>query len=345
MNSFTSGAGLYRYDSTSNDVYCNLAREEYLFDALPEGTRAIILYVDSGAVVYGKHQNPWRECSVRELQRRGIPLARRISGGGTVYHDLGNLNFSFLLPKEGFDRRANLALVVRALRRVGVQATISDRHDLLLGGRKISGNAFCFRRNRALHHGTLLVRSKLEALRGALVGLSGIESFAVRSNPSPVVNIGDLHPAAEIKTIAESIAEEFTAEWGGERAGAGAAGPHRIDEAELDDARVDELERRNRTVEWLLDRTPKFTLSLGVPRGLVSEDKGAKEIVPLRLDVEKGRISADSSHVGDRGEESRIEEALRTIVGLRFDSCEIADALEAQPGLSALAGWFRSQDF
>ena len=341
MNSFASGAALYRYDSTSNDVYLNLAREEYLFDALPEGARALLFYVDSSAVVYGKHQNPWRECSVRELGRRGIPIARRISGGGTVYHDPGNLNFSFLLPKEGFDRRANLALVVRALQRTGANATISDRHDLFLDGRKISGNAFCFRRNRALHHGTLLVHAKLETLRGALVGMPGIESFAVPSNPSPVVNIGEIVPTIELSTLAESIAEEAVREWGGGRVEA----LRRIDEQGLDDARVAELERRNRTVEWLLDRTPSFTVSLAVPRPVIGAAVGDAGVVPFRLVVEKGRIAPESSGIFTDDSENRIDEVLRRIVGLRFDSGEIADALDAYPGFAMLARWFRGLDF
>jgi len=171
--------GLYIYESSSHDVYLNLAREEYLFDNLPKGSRSFLVYVDSPSIVFGKHQNPWRECSVAVLKEQGIPLARRISGGGTVYHDLGNLNFSFLLPKTGFDRRKNLALIVQSLGRLGIRAEISERHDIMVGNQKISGNAFCFRRERALHHGTLLIRSELDALHGSLAGTVGIETFAV----------------------------------------------------------------------------------------------------------------------------------------------------------------------
>lgn len=342
MNAFATTNGLYRFDSNSHDVYLNLAREEYLFDAISEGSRALLFYRDASAVVFGKHQNPWRECSVRELGRLGVPLARRISGGGTVYHDLGNLNFSFLLPKEGFDRRANLELVVRALRRLGVEATISDRHDLLFEGRKISGNAFCFRRNRALHHGTLLVRSELQSLRGALVGMPGIESFAVQSTPSPVTNIGDLRPPIDIQMITESIADEVADDW--RRGGSPASGLSRIDENELDEARVGELDRRNRTTEWLLDRTPKFSVTLRVPRSVLGKG-GRGELLSLRLGVEKGRI-ADGSLLGaERAENSRIEGALRSIFGLRFDSREIAGALDASPGNHELSRWFREQDF
>lgn len=337
--------GCYRYDSDSNDVQVNLAREEYLFDTLPPGSRALIFYVDSSAVVFGKHQNPWRECSVRELARRDIALARRISGGGTVYHDLGNLNFSFIQPKEGFDRRANLAIIVRALSRLGVHATISDRHDLMLDGRKISGNAFCFRRDRALHHGTLLVRSALEALRGALVGMDGIETHAVESNPSPVVNIGALHPTVELPAIVESIAEEVAVEWD---AGSPLGATERltpIDDSELDEARIADLERRNRSVEWLFDRTPKFTVSFRVPASLLLGEGSDSQTAELKLCVDKGRITGDSSISALRSRARGLEEVLRTIDDHRFTAAEIAGALETTAEFAGLARWFRQQDF
>ena len=207
------GADVYLYRSTSSDVYLNLAREEYLLERLPETSHGLLLYVNSPSVVFGKHQNPWRECSVVALRDRGIPLARRISGGGTVYHDLGNLNFSFLLPKEGFDRRRNLETVVRALTSLGIEARISSRHDLTVDGGKISGNAFCFRRGRALHHGTLLIHSELGQLKGALKGSAGIETFAVESNPSPVVNLRRLQPALTVEGVGNEIMAEVAGSW------------------------------------------------------------------------------------------------------------------------------------
>ena len=92
---------------SGTDPYENLAIEERVFDNLAPGAETLLLYVNSATVVIGKHQNPWLEVNLPELAKRKMALARRISGGGTVYHDTGNVNFSFLVPREGFDRRKN----------------------------------------------------------------------------------------------------------------------------------------------------------------------------------------------------------------------------------------------
>lgn len=328
VNELPNARGTYLCRSSSNDVYLNLAREEYLFDHLPDGSLALLLYVDSPSVVFGKHQNPWRECSIAALRERRIPLARRISGGGTVYHDLGNLNFSFILPKEGFDRRGNLAMVVRALQRLGVAARISERHDLLIGDRKISGNAFCFRRSKALHHGTLLVRSRLEELQDSLDGMPDIHTFAVESKRAPVMNISELDSRLEIPAVSAALGEEVQATWGGSI--------RRIEEEALEVPEVEALSERNRSVEWIFDRTPGFTVVLAVP---------AAPILRLKLTVDRGRIVADTFPESEGFTARQLTRLSGLLSGLRFDSEAMAEALSRDGEFAHLAEWVRRQGF
>ena len=146
--------------SISNNVYHNLAVEDWIHDHMNlEGKPVLFLWRNSPTVVIGRHQNPWQECNLNLMREEGVKLARRRSGGGTVYHDMGNINLTFFTTKKKYDRMENLKLVVRALKAVhphlDVQAT--ERFDLLVDGQfKISGTASKIGRNAAYHHCTLL---------------------------------------------------------------------------------------------------------------------------------------------------------------------------------------------
>ena len=181
--------------SSSRDVYENLAAEESLLDAAPSEP-VVLIYRNTPAVVIGKNQNPWRECSVSRLDALGVKLARRITGGGTVFHDAGNLNIACILPRAMYRRDEVLRLTINGLARLGIVAEIAGSTSLAVDGRKISGNAFCYRRDHVLHHGTLLWDADLEKLRAALVpDLPDIETRAVASVPMPVANLRTASPA------------------------------------------------------------------------------------------------------------------------------------------------------
>ncbi len=332
--------------SESDDVYENLAREEYLFDAATPDTVCFLLYVDGESVVMGKHQNPWREIDVGTARAKGVAIARRISGGGTVFHDRGNLNFSFILPRRLFDRRANLEVVVRALGRLGIPAEVSPRFDILAAGRKISGNAFCFHREMALHHGTLLVDARLDRLGPLLDGLQGaagrsaggsalIESYAVASRPAQVVNLKELQPALSPGRIALELKEEverFYASPAGSTRGTGGPGPvSPIAVEELDGRffaveRVRELRARNAEPAWLFDSTPRFVVDFRM------EAAGRRR---LHLTVEQGRVTAVESGLDGF--------AAELLIGTRFDAEELACAVEqgGSPESGSLAAWLR----
>ena len=175
----------------SSDPYFNLAADEFLLRN--SGDEYLLLSINERSVIAGKHQVPHREADTRFVTEHGIPVIRRISGGGTVFHDPGNLNFSFILnSSEGkqIDFRKYTLPVISFLAFLGIDARFEGKNDLKVGGLKISGNAEHVYRNRVLHHGTLLFSADLDFLRNCIrKDTSVYKTRAVSSNPSPVTNL------------------------------------------------------------------------------------------------------------------------------------------------------------
>ncbi|MGD0340794.1 MAG: lipoate--protein ligase [Bacteroidales bacterium] len=178
---------------SSTDPFFNLAVDEYLLKSSNE--EYLILGINSPAVIIGKHQIPHRETDARYIAMNNIPVIRRISGGGTVFHDQGNLNFSFIsnsAPGKQVDFRKYMQPVIKFLATAGAGVTFEGKNDLKINGLKISGNAEHVWRNRVLHHGTLLFDSKLDIMKKSLKkDNSCYLSRAVASNPSQVTNLKD----------------------------------------------------------------------------------------------------------------------------------------------------------
>jgi lipoate-protein ligase A len=177
----------------SEDPCLNLAIEEVLLKNSKEDY--FILGINTPSVVIGKHQTPHREINTGFVTENSIPLLRRISGGGTVYHDRGNLNFTFIRQSEAgkqVDFRKYTQPVIDFLLSYGVEAIFEGKNDIKVRGLKVSGNAEHVHRNRVLHHGTLLFNSSLNMLRNSLrKDTSRYSTRAVESNPSPVMNLID----------------------------------------------------------------------------------------------------------------------------------------------------------
>jgi lipoate-protein ligase A len=146
----------------------NLALEEWLFQTIPAGDVLFLLYSNHPAVVWGKNQNPWKEANIPWLKEKKIPGLRRISGGGTVWHDPGNLNYSFIGDRHLCFKEQNLAFLADSLKELGITVEVNERGDLLLQGKKCSGNALAYARHTILHHGTLLVDADLPTLHLAI---------------------------------------------------------------------------------------------------------------------------------------------------------------------------------
>lgn len=228
------------YILKTTDPYENLALEEYLFER--EEGDAFLLWQNAPTVVIGKNQNAFAELHMDEIARRDIRIARRITGGGAVYHDLGNLNYSYIAAGTGeLDFARFEAPIISALSRVGVAATASGRNDLLVDGRKFSGNAQHAKGGRTLHHGTLLFDTDLSVLSSVLaVDQEKLKANAVRSVSSRVTNLKQYLPAGfTVEDLVSLIAQEMT-----EHYGATLAEPPANEE-------IDALAARNASDAWL----------------------------------------------------------------------------------------------
>lgn len=195
--------------SYSTFCYINLALEEYLLDRFEESF--LLFYRNRPTVVIGRNQNPMRETRPGLLVDKGIRLARRISGGGAVYHDEGNLNFCYLTSKADFDRQFILMVLRDILSDFQVKCEISGNYDLLYEGKKFSGSAFALRKRRALHHGTLLINSDLEALRCYLAPQLKREESpgGVESRRSEVVNLASLNSRISYEGICRELGQRL----------------------------------------------------------------------------------------------------------------------------------------
>ena len=197
-------SNLLIYKSGSLDPYINLATEKLLFDTLPEHSLILYLWQNENTVVIGKNQNPWEECSCPLMAEDGVRLARRLSGGGAVYHDTGNLNFTFICQSEDYDLSKQLGVIISACGKAGIKAELSGRNDILADGRKFSGNAFYNSGGRSYHHGTLLISSDTDKVRKYLTPDSEkLRSKGVRSVSSRIINLSELSPGLTTALMAD----------------------------------------------------------------------------------------------------------------------------------------------
>ncbi|XP_015686930.1 lipoyltransferase 1, mitochondrial [Protobothrops mucrosquamatus] len=274
--------------SVSQDVYQNLALEDWIHDNMDlEKRHVLLLWRNSSAVVIGRHQNPWQECNLGVMRQKGVRLARRRSGGGAVYHDTGNINLTFFTDRKKYERIENLKLVVKALKslrpQLDVQAT--ERYDLLLNKIfKISGTAAKLGRTAAYHHCTLLCNTDKLVLTSVLkTPNSGIQSNATPSVPALVRNLYEEDPTLTCEMLMEAIAGEYASHHHAENH------THVInpaDETEFPgiNNKVIELKAWN----WLYGKTPKFKISTSFNIG--HEESNVE--IQINMDIKNGNIEA-----------------------------------------------------
>lgn len=186
---------MYYIESDSHDPYENLAMEEYLFNTLPSGTSCLMLWQNRDSVIIGRYQNTVEEINVRYIWENNIPVVRRLSGGGAVYHDLGNLNYTIIedqYQSKEMNMRVYIAPVIRTLKKFGIIAEFTGRNDITINGKKVSGNSQYVRGSRILHHGCILLDSDLSKITAALnVKGAKFVSKSVKSVTSRVTTIND----------------------------------------------------------------------------------------------------------------------------------------------------------
>jgi lipoate-protein ligase A len=314
------------------DPRINLAIEEYALKNLDINETYLLFYINEPSIIIGKNQNTIEEINTEYVESNGIHVVRRLSGGGAVYHDLGNLNFSFITKDDGesfHNFRKFTEPVIAALNKLGVNAELSGRNDIEVEGRKISGNAQFSTKGRMFSHGTLMLNSEIENVVSALkVKKDKIESKGIKSVRSRVANISEF--------LTEKIEmEEFrtlllTYIFGGQE---------QISEyvlSEEDWEQIHQLSKeRYRNWEWNYGKSPNFNLqhSHRFPVGSID----------VRLEVNKGilencKIYGDFFGVGDVSE---IENRLKDI---RYEKSEIEKAL-SEIDTSHYFGKITKEDF
>ena len=265
---------LHTVCTDSTNPYYNLALEEYLLSQVPRNGVILYLWQNAHTVVIGRNQNPWTECRTALLEQDSGFLARRLSGGGAVYHDLGNLNFTFLCSEENYDLKKQLSVIQKAVSYCGISAEFSGRNDLLAEGRKFSGNAFYHSKEKAYHHGTLLVDTDTERLTKYLSPPKAkLESKGIASVRSRVVNLRELSPALTCEAMKSYMIQAFSEVYSGSPA------PFPL----LDEDAVCKLKSRYESQDWLYGKPFPFSCTLDghFPFGSLQ----------LQLSVEQGIIT------------------------------------------------------
>jgi lipoate-protein ligase A len=273
--------------SESKNVFANLAFEEYLITKSNEDI--LLFYINTDAVVIGKHQNPWKEVDLtKQLNGNVHTTARRLSGGGTVFHDTGNINFSFIRNKDSdfVDFREHIEPISAALKSIDIPNTISPRNDIFVNEHKVSGNAehVNSKLKRILHHGTLLYDSNIVKLNGSIKPKKklNIKTHAVDSVRSPVMNIRDnLDLGTTLEFLQKLIIELHNH--------INISNTENINPEQIEEVKT-LIETKNTTWEWNYGHTPQFifTDSEGqeykVRKGIITESSNP-ELIGNRFDI------------------------------------------------------------
>ena len=261
----------------STDPYYNLALEQHLMETVPADACILYLWQNRHTVVIGRNQNPWVECRTTALEEDGGLLARRSSGGGAVYHDMGNLNFTFLTSRENYDVEKQLSVITAACQSLGVPARITGRNDITAAGRKFSGNAFLEAGGNACHHGTILVDADMEKLGKYLMpSRAKLQAKGVESIRSRVVNLEEFVPELTVEEMKNALVAAFSRVYGLKIA------PLPAEFLDMD--AVEGLRQRNASWEWNYGKT--------LPGALFCEGRFPWGGIALHFQVEKGQVAA-----------------------------------------------------
>jgi len=269
--------------SQSNDPWFNLAVEECIYRQMPATQKVLFLWRNAETVVIGRAQNPWKECNTRRMAQDGIKLARRSSGGGAVFHDLGNCCFTFMAGKPEYDKSVSTGIILRALSALGIQAEASGRNDIVVRRgddvRKISGSAYHETPDRGFHHGTFLMNADLSRLADYLnPDIKKLQTKGITSVRSRVANLTELKPDINYDAICDAVTQAFFEHYQAR------CQPEYISPDALPDLPgFTEQFARQSSWEWNFGRSPDFSHLL--------DTRFAWGGVEIHFDVERGVIS------------------------------------------------------
>jgi lipoate-protein ligase A len=301
------------YIANKNDPWINLAIESVLFDLLNDDEIYLYLWQNDNTIVIGRNQNAWRECRVEKFLKEGGNLSRRPSGGGAVYQDMGNLNFTFIAPKSVYNVHRQLKVIVSAVNSLGINAKFSGRNDILAEGKKFSGNAFYSGRGKAMHHGTILIDTNFEKLSDYLqVSKAKMKSKGVRSVKSRVINLKTLKQDLTVDMMKEALIESFNREYEVVSENKPINGLY---ETEIFKNYYD----RYSSKEWIFGKSPDFDV--------IHEKRFEWGEVEIGLTIKSGKIKQCKVY-SDAMDADTIEDISSALNGLPFNSISIVNELQ-----------------
>lgn len=304
--------------SKSVDPWWNLALEAHLLDVVGSDQVFFYIWQNEHTVVVGRNQNPWKECCIQLLEKDKGKLARRLSGGGAVYHDLGNLNFTFIMSKALYDLDRQFSMLTDAVQDVGISVSRNGRNDIVVkDGRKFSGNAFYLRPAAALHHGTILIDANIEKVQLYLnVPRDKLVSKGVDSVRSRVTNLRELNPSLTVAQMSTALLRAFNRTYGQIARPLG-------DLIEIDNPRVQNLREKFASEDWRFGVTPDFNFRCG--------RRFAWGEVEFCLNVQKGRIQS-ATVFSDALEPDLIDALGPCLKGAAFVETAVIERLQALAG-------------
>lgn len=308
--------------SASTDPWFNLAVEECIFRQMPANQKVLYLWRNADTVVIGRGQNPWKECNTRRMEADQVKLARRQSGGGAVFHDLGNTNFTFMAGKPGYDKSVSTAIILHALASLGINASASGRNDLIVqteqGERKISGSAYRETPDRGFHHGTLLLSADLSRLANYLnPDPKKLASKGIASVRSRVANLNEIRADIDHEIICEAIQHAFVAYYSSDNSVMPVV-EYISPENMPDLPKFAEQYAIQKSWEWNFGKAPEFTHLL--------EQRFDWGGVELHFDVHKGHISQVKSYTDSLYPEL-IEAVEARLMGCIYSHAEVKQRL------------------
>lgn len=242
----------YIYNAPTGDGITNVARDSYFLKTLKKDEMLLYFYVNSNAVIIGRNQNAWRECNLSAMAKDGAQLVRRHTGGGAVFHDCGNLNFSFITNEKHYNLKRQLGVILNAAAKFGIKAELSGRNDILINGRKFSGSAYGFYKGNRSHHGTLLVKTDLDKLNKYLnVSVTKLKSKGIASARSRVCNLSEYAENITVENLRRLITECFIEEYGETE-------EYQPDEKTLKGIQIER--ETQASWDWRLGKSPEFEI-------------------------------------------------------------------------------------
>lgn len=310
-------------ETNSLDPCFNLAFEEYILKNMTDGDW-LMLWQNANTVVIGLNQNTAEEINAAFVAEHGISVVRRTTGGGAVYHDLGNLNYSFITDTAdtaGLSMEKFCRPVCEALGSMGVEAYLSGRNDILVDGKKVSGVAQRIYKNRILHHGTLLFKSDSEMIAGALN--ADREKFSSKSSKSVRSRVGNIADYLSNEITMEQFKDEIRRRLCAEGALVCTLGDEQLREIEKNAA------EKYRSWDWTYGRSPKYTFRNKV--------RFAGGTLAVELNAEKGKIT-EIHFSGDFMALTDCKDAENLLIGVRLCKADLLEALAMTDVSSSFGG-------